>query len=137
MIFGRDPMTEVRIDPMVWIRGDQRNPAEPEEGYYSFKMVKHGVDVGARIWRDVLPASIGDISGWSSSINNVDKDFVVDPELSEPMQQIWLFGKKISKSEYDFLLARYDTYKNYWPDHPFAKPEIFVPLRLWPPIGKL
>ena len=100
---------------MVWIRGEQRNPAEPEEGYYAVKLVKKGPAVGARI-------AHGD-GNWYATINGEHKIGSEDPELNEFVQQVWLFGRKIDKQEYDFLLARCAAYRLNWPDHPYANPE--------------
>lgn len=105
---------------MAWVRGEQRNPAEPEEGYYALKLVKKGPEVGA----EIMTAIIDKVVWWSCLINGDEQvPPGPDPELHEAVQKIWLFGRKIDKAEYDFLLARYFHYKLLMPDHPYANPE--------------
>jgi hypothetical protein len=112
---------------MAWVRGEQRNPAEPEEGYYAVKLVKKGPEVGAWIMRISNPISdlpLGERKPlWYVLVNaEAVGSTIEDPELHEELQKVWLFGRKIDKQMYDFLLARYQHYKVFQPDHPFANP---------------
>lgn len=117
---------------MAWIRGDQRNPAEPEEGYYAVKLVKKGPEVAAYIWSTHIFAGE---RMWECEINGEHKGGHVDPQLCEAVQQVWLFGRKIDKQEHDFLLSRCAYWKERNPRHPFANPDKPIDLRLMPPIG--
>jgi hypothetical protein len=103
---------------MAWTRGDQRNPAEPEAGYYALKLVKKGPEVAAQIIREVDY----DATRWHVIINGEVHLPSIDPELNDQVQQVWLFGRKIDDSEYRFLLHRYKHAKDNTPDHPFANP---------------
>lgn len=117
---------------MPWIRGDQRNPAEPEPGPYAVKLVKKGPEVAA----EIITAEINGEKWWSCIINNVEQlPPNPDPELHEGVQKVWLFGRKIDEQEYTFLLERYRWHKQHMPEHPFANPEKPIDLRLMPPIG--
>lgn len=113
---------------MAWTRGEQRNPASPEPGFYALKLVKKGVEVGARIlYSEGL---------WEARINgNLVGELGEDPELLSEVQKIWLFGRKIDVAEYAFLLARYTHAKAHTPGHPFANPDKPVSRRALPPIG--
>lgn len=125
---------------MPWIRGDQRNPAEPEEGYYAVRLVKKGPEVGAWIMRtsnygSPLSVEEGRKSCWLALINGEAGELNEDPELHEGVQKVWLFGRKIDGQEYSFLLERYRWHKQHMPEHPFANPDKPIDLRLMPPIG--
>jgi hypothetical protein len=114
---------------MAWTRGEQRNPAEPEEGHYAVKLVKKGPEVGAWIVRtsncfSELTVEDGRQPLWYALVNGEAVGAMCeDPELHDEVQKIWLFGRKIDKQEYDYLVARYKSYSANWPDHPYANPE--------------
>lgn len=115
---------------MVFVRGEMRNPADPEPGFYAVRLVKKGIEVAAKIEVD----GGGDCI-WAVQINGVGAGVTNDPALCDPLQQVWLFGRKIDEVEYNYLLARYQHYKAHEPDSPYANPEKPVDRRLMPPMG--
>ena len=112
---------------MAWNCEDQRNPDFPESGFYALRLVKKGPEVGATI------ACIAGL--WMGKINDGEiSEPKEDPQLSETVQKVWLFGRKIDAAEYDFLLARYHHYLAHEPSHPFANPDKPINRRLMKPI---
>lgn len=104
---------------MAWVRGEQRNPAEPEEGYYAVKLVKKGPEVGAKIIR----REDSGLVVWAVVVNYEDACASEDPELNGALQQVWLFGRKIDFPEYNYLLERCRFFRLRYPDHPYANPQ--------------
>lgn len=120
---------------MPWDKGELRNPATPEPGFYSMRLVKKGPPVAACIRRTAVEHQ-EDSALWYALINGEHTgECDADPELCSGVQRVWLSGKRIDQAEYDFLLARYKFYAAHHPDHPFANPNKPVERRLMPPIG--
>ncbi len=112
-----------------WRRDEIRNMDSPEPGFYALKLVKKGPEVGGLIaFLDGL---------WVGSINSsIDGCPNTDPQLADNVQRIWLHGRRIDQSEYNYLLARYQHAVAHDPSSPFANPERPISLRNLPPIGR-
>jgi len=113
---------------MAWVRGEQRDPDKPEPGFYAVKLVKGGPEVGALIDK------VGGF--WLAKI---EEDWVGeptdDPQLADGVQQIWLFGRRITAQEHDFMLARAAYARHHDPQSPWANPRKPLDLKSIPPIG--
>jgi len=120
---------------MVFCRGEQRDPGEPEEGYYAIKLVKGGPEVAAEICAGQA-VGVPLVTIWFAKIDGeISGTFHPDPQLIDSVQQIWLFGRKITEQEYDFMLARARHAKLHDPQSPWANPRKPLDLKSIPPIG--
>ena len=110
---------------------DGRSPDSPVPGLYAVRLTRGGVECAARIIQD----DDGNLSGL------INGEFVRDGEADgnqtfpDKLQNIWLWGRKIDQSEYDYLLARYRHYRANDPSDPRARPNDKVNRRLMKPIG--
>jgi hypothetical protein len=115
---------------MPWQR-DKQSADCPVPGFFAVKLTRGGVECAAQIIQH-------EDGHWSGLING---DLVTDNEVDtgrtfpDKLQNIWLFGRKIGKPEYDYLLARYLHYQKNDPSDPRARPGEKVNRRLMKPIG--
>ena len=121
---------------MVWVRGEQRDPDKPEEGYYALKLVKGGPEVAACILRVPSEAVEHSLYEWGARADDEPLGIShLDPQLANGVQQVWLFGRRISQQEHDFMLARARHAKLHDPQSPWANPRKPLDLKSIPPIG--
>lgn len=115
---------------MAWHR-DGQSPDSPVPGFYAVRLTRGGVECAAQVIQD-------DDGHWSGLING---DAVQDGEedanrtFPDRLLNISLFGRRIDKGEYDYLLARYFHYRKNDPADPRARPKERVNRRLMKPIG--
>jgi hypothetical protein len=103
----------------------------PVPGFYALRLTRGAVESAAQIIQD-------DDGNFSGIINGEPvRDGEVDDNKTFPdkLQNIWLWGRKIRKDEYDYLLARYAHYRENDPLDPRARPKEKVNRRLMKPIG--
>lgn len=115
---------------MAWARGEKRDPNTPEEGFFAVRLVKKGVECGAKL---VLRGET-----WTAYVNEeltgTSNDNAV-PGVYGPIERVWLFGRRIDQAEYYFLIARYRHAKEHDPESVFANPDRPINFRLMKPIG--
>ena len=121
---------------MTWVRGEQRDPDKPEEGYYALKLVKGGPEVAACIFRVPATGPEHALYAWHAMADDEQLGIThEDPQLADGVQQVWLFGRRVSQQEYDFMLARARHAKLHDPQSPWANPRKPLDLKSIPPIG--
>jgi hypothetical protein len=110
---------------------DGQSPDSPVPGFFAVRLTRGGVECAAQIIMD----DEGNLSGLING--EIVRDGEVDANLTFPdkLQNIWLWGRKIDKGEYDYLLARYHHYRINDPADPRARPKEKVNRRLMKPIG--
>jgi hypothetical protein len=99
----------------------------PREGYYRLRLIRGGLWVGVRIWRD---------SGhWRVEVDGrqvrVEGDHIVPLDVFEVWP--WCCGQPISRREFDFLARRRDWARRHAPEHPAANPKVPIDLARLPP----
>lgn len=110
---------------------DKNDADRPVSGYFAVRLVRGGVECAAQ----VIEHNDGTWSGLINGEPVLDGDVDVGRTFPDRLQNIWLFGRKVDKTEYDYLLARYLYYKENDPTDPRGNPKLKVNRRLMKPIG--
>jgi len=97
----------------------------PTCGHYAIRVVKHGPEVPAKI----------ECAGAMWAVTILDKtETHDDPAQIRSLDQIWPYGRSITKADYDFLLARYHYCLRHEPHSPFCNPTKPISLAAMPPL---
>lgn len=105
---------------------DQRNPSYPEAGLFALRLVKRGVEVAAEISLEN--------EALVSRVNGEPYDPPPSTMAANGVQAIWLFGRRIERDEWEYLVARYRYAKEHDPESVFANPYRSVDLKTMAPI---
>lgn len=112
---------------------DARNIDRPEPGFWMVRLVKGGVDVPARIFRETCLAEPG------AHANRMERPtFLVAEILGEtvPLDDVWLRrGRPIDAAEYRFQVADFDHAVAWRPGDPKHAPRARVDLTQLPPLS--
>lgn len=107
--------------------GEPRRIDQPEPGFFSYRLVKKGPKVAARI--------IHHDGRWSVEINGDRKGgAVVDPIDNKMIFRVWHSADRIDEAEYRYLLDRAAWARQYAPDDPYAHPDQPIRLDRTPPL---
>lgn len=105
----------------------------PEPGFFKIRLVKGGVWVAARItYSPTLDpetdAPLDRSWHWGAEINGQEcSDLAPTPGAN--VMRIWTYGDRITKDEFDYLLADQEHARLYRPHAPEATPNKAVNLR--------
>lgn len=113
-----------------------RPTSRPQPGYFAVRLVRGGVEVAAQILygpsRDPVTNQPLDRS-WHYSVT---LDGVPDadprPEPNDLVTMVWIYGRRIERAEYEFLLADRAWARRHRPDSPEAKPREAVDFTTMP-----
>lgn len=119
-------------------RFGRRGTEKPMPGLYAWRFVKGAVEVGAEIRYAPtpdpdFPDNPQDRSPlWWANVNG-QEDPEPQPTPSETVWSIYVFGRRIDRAEYQFLLADREWAREHAPHRPEANPTKPVDLRTMDP----
>jgi hypothetical protein len=106
---------------------------QPREGYYRTRLIRGGIFVGVRFYRDAEGYLRVEVDGRSHRIvkqdDAPDQIVLLDPLDIWP----WCCGQEITEREFHFLARRREWAHEHAPDHPAANPTQPIDLTKLPP----
>jgi hypothetical protein len=117
------------------IRETPRSPTAPDPGYYLVRLVPRGWAVACEITLDDdgyrCRIDGGEAQGpWTSDDLRVHWANWLTAEAESPIIKILTHGRRCQRSEYDYRLAMKAWALKHSPEHPAARPDRSIDVRL-------